>query len=289
MVEDETSAPSPTPLRRIAQWRGLAAVRERVLTSARQEGGFVAADLTVMIAHAPREGGLTMMDGVRGGSTLREIGDKLVIAPKGCSVGGWYQPGAGGQMFTIVQLADDAPFLPEDLRARVKSAVPRLHVADERLAATVQRIASLADEQAAMGSLYAETLGTLLALDLVAATERDDRVTVARGGLAGWQAQRLRDYIEAHVERDLTLEELAALVQLSPAHFCRSFAQTFGMPPHRYHLARRVERAKALLAGNAMSLTEIALTLGFGGSSQFARTFRRLAGVTATEYRRSLR
>jgi AraC-like DNA-binding protein len=56
---------------------------------------------------------------------------------------------------------------------------------------------------------------------------------------------------------------LAGLAQLSPYHFSRAFRQSFGMPPHRYHINRRIERAKCLLANFSLSITEIGQRLGF--------------------------
>lgn len=65
----------------------------------------------------------------------------------------------------------------------------------------------------------------------------------ARGGLAGWQRKRVFEFIENHLAETISISALAALVQLSPYHFARAFKQTFGLPPHRYHMSRRVERA----------------------------------------------
>ena len=55
-------------------------------------------------------------------------------------------------------------------------------------------------------------------------------------------------YIEEHLAEQIPLKTLAQLVRLSPCYFCRAFKQSFGVPPHRYHSARRIEQAKALLA-----------------------------------------
>jgi AraC family transcriptional regulator len=60
------------------------------------------------------------------------------------------------------------------------------------------------------------------------------------------------------------------------------------MPPHRYHTARRIERAKALLAQQSLSITWIAMELGFADTSCFSTAFRRLAGRTPSCYRHSL-
>ena len=94
--------------------------------------------------------------------------------------------------------------------------------------------------------------------------------------------------MEEHLAEDASLDVLADLVRLSPYHFLRSFKQSFGEPPHRYWTARRIERAKTLLANPRTAITEIAFDVGFRGSSAFSATFRRITGQTPTDYRRSL-
>ena len=111
------------------------------------------------------------------------------------------------------------------------------------------------------------------------------RVT-ARGGLAGWQRKRVLEYIEEHLSEAITLSMLSALAQLSPYHFARAFKKTLGVPPHRYHMNRRVERAKVLLADR--SVTEVALAVGYAETSSFSSGFRRVTGMSPTEFRRAL-
>jgi AraC family transcriptional regulator len=107
-----------------------------------------------------------------------------------------------------------------------------------------------------------------------------------RGGLSGWQQRRVSDYIDAHLGEALRLAALARLVGLSPFHFARAFKQSFGVPPHRYHIGRRIARAKELLDDRAHSVTAIARDLGFAETSSFSATFRRVTGVSPMRYRR---
>ena len=110
--------------------------------------------------------------------------------------------------------------------------------------------------------------------------------TLARGGLAPWQYRRVVDYMDEHLSKDVSLEELGALVALSPAYFCRAFHVTAGQPPHRWLMERRVRRAQGLMAARAMSLTEIALEVGYSGQGSFGAAFRRVTGMTPSEWRR---
>lgn len=108
----------------------------------------------------------------------------------------------------------------------------------------------------------------------------------ARGGLAGWQRKRVLEFIEDHLQETISLSTLSALAQLSPYHFARAFKQDLGLPPHRYHINRRVERAKSLLVDR--SVTEVALAVGYAETSSFSSSFRRVTGVSPSEFRRAL-
>jgi AraC family transcriptional regulator len=103
-----------------------------------------------------------------------------------------------------------------------------------------------------------------------------------------WQQRIVTAYIEEHLDEPIPLTALAKLVHLSSYYFCRAFKQSFGIPPHRYHINRRIERAKTLLADRVSSVTEIALELGFSETSSFSAAFRHTTGITPTEYRRAL-
>jgi AraC-like DNA-binding protein len=128
-------------------------------------------------------------------------------------------------------------------------------------------------------------------------TERDDSETLdnvslwrrrapVQGGLSSWQQKKLADFIEANLAEDVSLAQMAGLVGLSPYHFARAFKQSFGVPPHRYHVRRRMARAKALLAER--SVTEVALAVGFAETSSFSTAFRKTTGLAPSEYRRGL-
>ena len=108
----------------------------------------------------------------------------------------------------------------------------------------------------------------------------------ARGGLGGAQRRRLAEFIEAHLAEELRLATLAELAGLSPYHFARAFRQSFGAPPHRYHTARRIERAKLLLQ-SSRSVTEVALAVGYAETSSFSAAFRRITGIPPSAYRRA--
>ncbi|PPD15514.1 MAG: hypothetical protein CTY25_05995 [Methylobacterium sp.] len=125
-----------------------------------------------------------------------------------------------------------------------------------------------------------QLMGALLAL-------RDAKPAApARSGLAPWQLRRVFTLFEDRLADDIALPELAALVGLSPSHFCRAFARSTGMPPHRWRMRRRIERAKELLANGTLSVTNVALCLGFSTPQHFAAAFRAQVGTTPSDWRR---
>jgi AraC-like DNA-binding protein len=107
-----------------------------------------------------------------------------------------------------------------------------------------------------------------------------------RGGLPAWQQKRVAEFIETHLAEEISLTALAELVDLSVYHFARAFRRSFGTPPHRYHMARRMDRARALLKTPALSVTQIGIQIGFRETSSFTRAFRKFVGLTPTDYRR---
>ena len=110
-----------------------------------------------------------------------------------------------------------------------------------------------------------------------------------RGGLVPWQERRARELIEANLCGDLSLTRLATECGLSSRHFARAFRQSAGMPPHRWLVRQRVERARELLGKPALSLAEVASASGFADQSHLTRVFKAVVGVTPAAWRRSTR
>ncbi len=96
---------------------------------------------------------------------------------------------------------------------------------------------------------------------------------------------RAKDRMDAASHEDWPVARLARVSAVSAAHFARSFKEAFGLPPHRYLLTRRIERATALLRETELSITEIALQTGWASLGTFGRTFRDIAGGSPGEVR----
>jgi AraC family transcriptional regulator len=97
----------------------------------------------------------------------------------------------------------------------------------------------------------------------------------------------LDQYLEENLDRNLSLSELAGVVQLSVFHFTRKFRAEFGCPPHAYVMRRRIECAKTQLARGNVPLKVVAANSGFADQSHMTRLFQRLLGVTPAEYRKA--
>ncbi|HEV3082096.1 MAG TPA: AraC family transcriptional regulator [Gemmataceae bacterium] len=137
------------------------------------------------------------------------------------------------------------------------------------------------------GPLAAESLANVLAVHLIRHVLAPRRPERGRdGALPRRRLRAVVEYIEEHLDAGPTLEQMAAVVRLSPYHFARQFKTATGLPPHQYVILRRVERAKQLLeAGTGLSLAEVAAHAGFSDQSQFCQHFKRLAGVTPGRFR----
>ncbi|MBS0447618.1 MAG: helix-turn-helix transcriptional regulator [Proteobacteria bacterium] len=96
---------------------------------------------------------------------------------------------------------------------------------------------------------------------------------------------RARDRMDAASHEAWPVQRLADVSGVSEAHFARSFRQAFGLPPHRYLLTRRIERATALLRDTDLAITEIAFRTGWASLGTFGRTFRDVTGTSPGEFR----
>lgn len=107
--------------------------------------------------------------------------------------------------------------------------------------------------------------------------------------LAPETMRMLDEFIHANFRADLSLADLAALVHLSPRQFCRCFIEATGMPPHRYITRARIDAAKAMLATPHLSMTDIALEVGFASSSHFSDAFKKVTGLSPTGFLKAFR
>jgi AraC family transcriptional regulator len=231
-----------------------------------------------------RDDGETLIEGLPK-STLHEFSHKLSFVPSGHEFYGWQRPRVLPR-FTYLYLDPKNRLLESELRFSDLELSPRLFFFDQNLWESALKLKMLAGRDNA--SAYAEALALVIAHELIRIERGIQPTHEVRGGLASWQKKRIADYIEEHLRDDISIRALAVIIRLSPYHFAHAFKQSFGEPPHRYVTSRRMLRAKSLLAGDTMSVTEIGRALGFVETSSFTTAFRRFAGITPSSYRRQL-
>jgi len=96
---------------------------------------------------------------------------------------------------------------------------------------------------------------------------------------------RAKDRMDAASHEEWPVARLASVSGVSQAHFGRAFKTAFGLPPHRYLLTRRIERAVALLRESDLAVTEIAFQTGWNSLGTFGRIFRDITGTSPGELR----
>jgi AraC family transcriptional regulator len=284
----EPVAPSPprTLERKVADWGGLRAASIKLTSRQPVEFNLVEkCHFLVALEQTQRYDGETLVQGLPK-SRRRDLTHKLAFIPSGCAFSGWMKP----LVLQATLFYIDPSMLMLDAGRGVPAAElrPRLFFDDAGIWQTVLKLKAQIGSAQPGDRLYAEALGAVLAHEII---RLDDGVPVPlpmRGGLAAWQQRRVVEFIEEHLADDFPLTTLAGLAQLSTYHFARAFKRSFGIPPHRYHTNRRIERARALLARPGTSVADVALDVGFSGASAFAATFRRATGQTPTDYRRGL-
>jgi AraC family transcriptional regulator len=136
------------------------------------------------------------------------------------------------------------------------------------------------------GKLYGESLSLALAAHVAGHYSTGSIEMVPRDGLARPVLTRVLDYIGAHLGRDLTIIELAAVANMSPHHFSLRFKRAVGVTPHKWVLRARVREAERLLKAQSMSVAEVAFALGFASQTHFTDVFHRATGTTPRHYRR---
>ncbi|MGB7085100.1 MAG: AraC family transcriptional regulator [Phormidesmis sp.] len=135
--------------------------------------------------------------------------------------------------------------------------------------------------------LYADTLATTLATHLLYTySSHQPSLPKQAGQLSPHQLEQVTDYIDEHLAKDLSLVELATIVQVSPFHFARLFKRSTGIAPHQYHIHCRIKRTKSLLLERKLTIAQIAQTVGFSSQSHLNYHFKRIVRLTPTAFLR---
>jgi AraC family transcriptional regulator len=275
-------SPANIVTRRQAAWQGMRVEIIQCITQDRIEFRFRApCHLLLVYEEGVRDGGETTI-GDLARSTLRTMQRKLTFVPAALDYHEWHQPIVRSRIICLYFDPSNLPIQSNGHKAPAPLA-PRLFFENNMVWQTAVRLAAAVED--GVNERYSEALGLVIAHELL--QTHVNRRSPARGGLAVWQQRIVANYIDEHLAESVSLAALAKLVNLSSYYFCRAFKQSFGVPPHRYHTLRRIDRAKIMLANPDRSVTETALSLGFSETSSFSAAFRHTTGTTPTAYRRA--
>jgi AraC family transcriptional regulator len=285
--------PHPAVTRSGMEWRGMGVELVQTITQERVDHSF-RSPLHLLAAYQQgvRRDGESSIDGVPR-STLRDVAKKLTFVPAGHHYREWYDPRTPT---SVTYFYFDPTVFEIDFNEGLIETLfaPRLFFEDTTIQNTAAKLRQAVEAPGGANQLYIEALGVVLIHELVrlnraaAPSDAPVRGDLVRGGLAAWQQRIVTSYIEEHLSEQIPLAVLARLARLSTFHFCRAFKQSFGVPPHRYHINRRIEQAKAMLAERKHSVTEVGLTVGFSETSSFTAVFRKITGQTPSRYHRAL-
>jgi AraC family transcriptional regulator len=182
--------------------------------------------------------------------------------------------------WTLLQSDDLEDMLPKDGHF---GAAHTAEVRDIEMYALFDHLWRVEDPVAQ--SLEAETARLWIMQRLVGwSSRRPARSPVEK--LSPLSLARAKERLEALGSTPPSLAELAALCGLSAHHFCRAFKATTGLPPHRWQIVRRVERAQDLLAGTTLPIAEVGALVGYDDPAYFSRLFKRETGFGPSVWRR---
>jgi AraC family transcriptional regulator len=133
--------------------------------------------------------------------------------------------------------------------------------------------------------IYAESLGAALAAHIFAKYTDPASRELSHSTLNRAQLRRSVEYINEHLDQDVSLAQLADVANMSKYHFAKSFRQAMGIAPHQYLVKLRVEKARKLLANDRFSVEEVANAVGYADKGHFAAQFSKVTGTTPHRYR----
>jgi AraC family transcriptional regulator len=214
---------------------------------------------------------------------LQSTGD-LSVVPAGVTAR-WTMGAAADAL--LLRLA---PALVEDVAeglglSRSRAALlPALVVRDPHVVHLSHVLKAERDSGYASGRVFIESIGVAVAARLLCRQANTPLQSEMRSReLPLWRLRAVREYIDAHLDKDLSLAELARVAGFSVSHFKPLFRRAVGVPVHRYVVEQRVERARRLILQGQRSMADIALEAGFTHQSHMARWVRRVLGITPAE------
>jgi len=221
----------------------------------------------------------TDIPGRRVTGTLEHLSANIVPADMATWV---HDPAPGRFLFLRFDAARVAEWLeaePQRLRLR-----PGVGLRDDLIRQGGERVLAELDRADAASTMMLEGVALQLAAHLARAHGHGTSPPLSSGGLAPWQVRRVTDYLNDHLDVDVSLDTLAGLAGLSRYHFARAFRRATGLPPHRFQMQLRLARAASLLETGNEPVQSVARRVGYAPST-LIRLFRRCYGTTPARFR----
>jgi AraC family transcriptional regulator len=189
--------------------------------------------------------------------------------------------------FYISQAALDDLAYDGGLRRTEGLYAPSLGCGDPIMVGLAQTLVAAMEQPGAGTGLFVDYIALAFHAHIIHAYGNVPVGQVSRhGGLAPWQVRRACEYIEANLDGNPSITEVARVCGLSTSYFAKAFKQTTGAPPHAWLVMRRIERAKRLLSESTLEIAEIALACGFVDQSHLSRIFVKRERCSPGKWRR---
>jgi AraC family transcriptional regulator len=165
--------------------------------------------------------------------------------------------------------------------------IPGFNLVDGQLEHLLSGLLTVAQDASFADALVGELIVNAICIRLAKCYATAKPILAPRrGGLPLARLNRVLEFIHANLDKKVSLSALAEAAHMNMYYFASLFRQSMGVSPHQYVLDRRVERAKQLLSNQKLSVLDVGLRVGFSHQNNFARAFRRQAGVSPGRFRK---
>jgi AraC family transcriptional regulator len=189
-------------------------------------------------------------------------------------------------IFVRLEREKIAELMRDDVRSSRVDFLDHVMSNDDQMIGMLNAMFAEAHAGNPAGSLFSESISIALLTHVYDRYDRTGSVRRLEGRLSPRQTEIIGQYIRDHIGCDLSIGELANLLHLSPAYFCKAFSRTQGVTPHRFVLNERIVIAiEKLRQPLAPPLAELASSLGFANQAHFSNVFRKIVGCSPSEFR----
>jgi AraC family transcriptional regulator len=165
--------------------------------------------------------------------------------------------------------------------------VPAFNIKDDQLEHLLLGLLAVAQDRSFADAIVGELIVNALCIRLAKRYAKSNlHEAPQRGGLPLTRLKKVLEFIDANLDKNLSLSALANTANMNLYYFAVLFRKSMRVSPHQYFLNRRVDRAKQLLHDRKLSVLDVGLQVGFDHANNFARTFRRRTGKSPSQFRR---